>query len=195
MADELYLLKIHGNHAGQHNEMGLYCHGSNLTLGEVYDNAIDLLNSFETQGLPEFLDLMPASYHCERISARRVVPAGGVEAVKQYQDGQFPGTIAGGAASNQLCPAIRLIPPMGTKSAGRMFLPAIAESSITSNVPTSGWVTQVGSFISAIISNFGQASIIWLVAVYSTKLGTYVNAVTHDISPTVGFQSRRNRPH
>ena len=195
MADELYLLKVHGNHAGQHSEMGIYFHGSNLTLGEVYDNAIDLLTSFEATGLPELLDMLPTTYHCERISARRVVPAGGVEAVLQYQDGAKPGTVSGGAASNQLCPVVRLIPPMPTKSAGKFFLPAIAEGNIDGNVVTAGWTSNLGTLMSALLSNIGAGAIIWLIAVYSTKLNTYVDAVTYDTSPTVGFQSRRNRPH
>jgi hypothetical protein len=195
MADELYLLKVHGNHAGQHSEMGIYFHGSNLTLGEIVDNAIDLLDGFETNVLGPLLDILPASYEVERMSARRITPAGGVEMVKQYQDGDGPGTVAGGAASNQLCPVVRLIPPMGTKSAGRFFLPAIAESDIAANIPVAGWTTRLATLMAAMLTNIGMGSIVWLVAVYSTKLGTYVDAVTYDTSPTVGFQSRRNRPH
>lgn len=195
MADELYLLKVHGNHAGQHSEMGIYFHGSNLTLGEVYDNAIDLLVGFQSIGLPELREMLPTTYHVERLSARRVIPAGGVEAVVQFQDGAQPGSQSGGAASNQLCPVVRLIPPMGTKSAGKFFLPCIAEGDIDANTVSAGWVSRLGDLMSGLLSNIGTGSIIWLLAVYSTKLGTYVDAVTYDTSPTVGFQSRRNRPH
>lgn len=195
MADELYLLKVHGNHAGQHSEMGLYYHGSNLTLGEVYDNAKDLIASWETALENEFLALMPESYYIERITARRIVPSGGVEACSQKQDLSSGGQSGPTASSNQLCPVVRLIPPMGTKSAGRFFLPAIAESDIAANIVSAGWTANLATFMGTFFSNIGLGAIVWLPAVYSTKNNTYVDAVTYDTSPTVGWQRRRDRPH
>jgi len=195
MADELYLLKVHGNHAGEHSEVGMYFHGSNLVAGEVVDNALDLLASFLSIGLPEFRDMCPTTYHVERISARRISPSGGVEMVTQFQDGAQPGTRSGGAASNQLCPVVRLIPPMGTKSAGRFFLPAIAEGDIDGNIVTAGWTTNLTTLMTNLLTNIGSGSIIWLLAVYSTLHDSYVDAVNYDTSPTVGFQRRRNQPH
>lgn len=194
MADELYLLTIHGNHSGQHNEVGMYFHGSNLTLGEVVDNAQDLVDGFVGNCLPAWLDLMPASYEVERVTARRIVPQFGVTVGVEFQDGDQPGSITGGAASQQLCPVIRLIPPMGTKSAGKFFLPCIAESQINANTPNSTWFSNVASFMGSILTNVGLGSIIWLSAVYSTKLNTYVDTSTFDTSSTIGFQRRRQRP-
>lgn len=195
MADELYLFKIHGNHSGQHSECGIHMHGSNLTADNVYVNATDLIASWENIPEGDFISLMPESYEIERYTAKRVVPAGGIEVVKELQDGDRPGSSGPQAASNQLCPVIRLIPPMGVVSAGKFFLPCIAESDINANVVQAGWIANLASLMANILTNFGSGAITWQAAVYSRKLGTYADALTFDTSGTIGFQRRRARPY
>jgi len=195
MADELYLLKIHGLHGGQHSEVGMHFHGSNLTLDETFENARDLVASFVAGPLDPFTACLPASYEVKRVSARREVPVKGVEYNQDFQVGDWPGQLGTEAASNQLCPIVRLIPPMAMTTAGRFFLPCIGESEINANTPSAGWITAVGDFMDSIISNFGSGSIVWLNACYSKKTGVYLNTVTYDFSSTVGWQMKRAKPH
>lgn len=195
MADELYLLTIHGNHSGQHNEVGQYFHASNVTAGDTYETARDLVASWENNPINDWLGMLPQSYEIDRLSARRISPAGGIIYNREMQDGFAQGTLGAAAASNQLCPLIRLIPPMGVVSAGKFFLPCIAESEINANTPSAGWVAAVATYMGDILSNFGITGIIWLSAVYSTKLNTFADTVTFDTSSTVGWQRRRARPY
>src|SRR5262245_7354410 len=141
MATELYQFRIGGIHNIQPFENVLYFVGENLAAGDVIVNAKDLTGAFETaiQGL--YLNLLPASCQVMRYTAKRQDVAGGVEVVKQYAFGDLPGTLGGEATSDQLCPIVRLIPPMGTKSAGRFFLPAIDEGNIANNIPSATWIT------------------------------------------------------
>jgi len=195
MASALYLLKIHGDHSGQHSEVNLHFIGDNLTVGNVFINAMDLIESFATGALADFLACVPTTYQVERLSAIAILPQGGVERTQEFQDGDMPGQAAGHAASNQLCPVIRLIPPTGTKSAGRFFMPCISEGDINANVPQAGWLSNINGFVNNIMPLAGTSSITWTVAVYSRKLNTYVAANAYDTSSIVGVQRRRARPY
>jgi hypothetical protein len=195
MADELYLLKVHGNHSGQHSEVGMYFHGFNLTANDTFENAKDLVLSWQSNCLNDWCGMLPASYEVDRLSARRVQPAGGVEFNQEFQDAFAAGTLGAAAASNQLCPLVRLIPPMGVVSAGKFFLPCIAESEINANTPSAGWIAALATYMGDIFSNFGTGSIGWINAVYSTKLQTYADTVTFDTSSTIGWQKRRAKPY
>jgi hypothetical protein len=195
MATELYQLRVSGRHGLEYNECVFYYIGENLAAGDVIVNAKDLLTQWVATLQPLWLDLFPSTYQLDRLTAKRQDVAGGVDVVTQYQAGAVLGSISGEANSNQLCPIIRWIPPMGTKSAGRNFLPCIAESDIDNNIVTAGWLANVDAFGDAAIAGFGAAGITWTQAVYSRKLNLYHKAQDFDTSPIVGWQKRRQRPY
>lgn len=194
MATELYELRISGNHTTEYWENVLHFRGSNLSAGDVIVNARDLLDSFEASAQSAFCDLLPSTAAVNRLTAKRVDVGGGIEVVKQFQIGDSPGAVSGGASAQQLCPCIRLIPPMGTKSAGRFFLPCIAEADIENNAPQAGWITNLGALMTILLANFGTGTIEWQLAIYSRKNDSYTLALGYDTSPIVGWQRRRQRP-
>jgi len=194
MAKELYKLTISGTHTTEYWQNDIYFEGDNITPNDPFLNADDLLGSWEASPLGAYQDLLPASVQIMRLQAQRIELGRQPVMTRQYQIAEAVGTVSGGAAAQQLCPIVRLIPPMGTKSAGKFFLPCIPESDINGNIVQAGWITRLQAYMDLILSNFGVNSIIWLAAVYSTKLNPYVDAVTYDTSPTVGFQRRRDRP-
>lgn len=195
MATELYQLAVSGNHNNEYWENVLYMQGDNLTLDDVVVNAQDLLDSFDTNIKGPWLALLPPSCYINRLTARRVSPAGGCGIVKQYDLYTEAGTAADNAQSNQLCPIVRLIPPMGVKSAGRFFLAAIAEADIQNNVPVAGWYTRLGTLMTALMADFGTGTIQWQIAVYSRLLNTYSHAMDYDTSPIIGWQRGRQKPY
>lgn len=194
MATELYTLNLIGRHQQEYNECVMYFVGSNLTAGDVIPNARDLIVSFQTNCLGPWLDLFPATYQLERLVARRTVPKFGVDVMQQYQQNQAPGTVSGGASAQQLCPIVRWIPPTGVKSAGRNFLPCIAESQIANNQPNATWIANLASFASAVLTDFGANAISWQIAIYSRLHQTYSTVMDYDTSPVVGWQKKRQRP-
>ena len=197
MATELYQLRIQGLNQQEYNECVVYCRGDNLSAGDVIVNAKDLLASWEQNIKTAWLDLLPASYNLMRISAKRqATGSGGVEIVTQYQYGVELGGVSGVAQVQQLCPIVRLIPPMGVKSAGRFFLPCIAESDIASNTPSVGWVNNLSSLMLLwVLNNFGSGTIDWQLAIYSRKLDSFSLCMNFDTSPVIGWQRRRQRPY
>jgi len=195
MADALYKLTVHGQHYGQHWEMGHYFHGTNLTLEETFENARNLCESYDNGCISPLLELLPTTCKVDRLSAQSIVPTGGVQFNFDYQPGDREGFVAGSAAANQVCPLVRLIPPMALHTAGRFFLPCIPESMINANTVSAGWTAALASYMETIMSNFGTDVIIWLSAVYSKRDGVYLNTASYDISSTIGWQMRRAKPH
>jgi hypothetical protein len=195
MATELYQLRVQGRHQQEYNECVLFFVGENLAAGDVFVNANSLLAGFGITILPDWLALFPATYQVERLSAKRQSAAGGVELTTQYQIGTQPGTVSGAASAQQLCPIVRWIPPMGTKTAGRTFLPCIAESDIDANAPIAGWFTRLATVANAMLSTFSAGGIDWTIGVYSRKHDSFVKALTYDTSPIIGWQRRRQRPY
>lgn len=195
MASELYQLRVSGAHTTEYWENVMYFQGDNLSAGDVIHNAKDLAESFQSEVLPAYLDLLPGTVQVLRLTAKRQDVAGGVDITIPFQLGDQPGAVAGGASGMQLCPIVRLIPPMGTKSAGRFFLPAIAESQIANNTPSSTWITNLGALMTITLAGFATTAITWTQAIYSRKLIQYHKAMSYDTSPVVGFQRRRQRPY
>jgi len=193
MATDYYQLRIQGLHQTEYNECVLHLRGVNLTAADYISNADDLVNSWVAEVHPAWLDLMPESYQVLRITAKKASVGGGAERSNEFQFGDQPGTVSGGAASQQLCPVILLIPGMGIKTAGKIFLPAIAESQIASNVVNSTWLTNVANMMSILTAGFTGSSITWDLVVYSRKNATFDPVEDYSVSPIVGFQRRRQR--
>lgn len=197
MATELYQLRIQGLNQQEYNECVVYCQGDNLSAGDVIVNAKSLIDGWETNVKSAWLAMLPATYNLMRLTAKRQdIAAGGVEVVKQYDYGTELGAVAGTSQVQQLCPIVRLIPPMGVKSAGRFFLPCIAESDIGPNTPSAGWVDRNAALADAwVLNNFSNDSIIWQLAIYSRKLNQFHLVQDIDTSPIIGWQMKRKRPY
>jgi len=194
MATELYQLALSGIHLSSYWQNILHFEGGNLSAGDVIVNAQDLLDSWATNIEAAFMAMLPSTVYLNRLEARRIAAGGGIGIVTQYDPFTVPGGVSGAASSQQLCPIVRLIPPMGVKSAGKFFLPAIAESDINGNTPIAGWLTRLNTLMAAMLTDFGTGSITWQIAVYSRKLDSHSLALSYDTSEIVGFQRRRQRP-
>jgi len=93
-----------------------------------------------------------------------------------------------------MCPSIFLVPPLGTKSGGRIFLPAVGGDQILNNAYAGGYVTAIGSFMTAQITNFGVSGVHWQQVVYSRKTHNSAHVLAYQLSPVIGFQRRRRSP-
>jgi len=194
MAKELYRLTLSGNHTSEYWQNDLFFEGDNLSAGDVIHNAKDLLSNFLNNAMGPYLDLLPSTVYLNRIVTCRQDVAGGVQIVHQFDYQGAQGTISGEASSQQLCPIVRLIPPMNTKSAGRFFLPAAAEQEFEANAPTSTWLVLLSAFMNILLSGMSDGAITWTLAIYSRKNQSYTIAQDYDTSPIIGWQRRRQRP-
>lgn len=194
MASELYQLRISGNHTSEYWENVLYFQGDNLSAGDVIHNARDLLSNWANNARDPFMNMLPSTVYCNREVAKRQDDAGGIEVVNQYDYQANQGTVSGEASSQQLCPIVRLIPPMGTKSAGRFFLPAIAEGQVEANTPSSTWLSNLSTLMSILLGGMNDGAITWTIAVFSRKNNSHQKALDYDTSPIIGWQSRRRKP-
>jgi hypothetical protein len=194
MATDFYQLRIQGLHQTQYNECVLHFQGVNLDVANYIENAESLISGWVSNASSEWADCLPSTYQVMRLTAKKASPGGGAEIVRQFQFDELPGS-QGPAAAQQLCPIIRLIPPMGIKSAGRIFMPCIAEAQIANNIPIAGWFTVTATLMNNMITGFSDATIDWKLAIHSRKNNTFAEVLNFDYSPVVGFQRRRARNH
>jgi hypothetical protein len=194
VAEELYELAVVGNLNGEANECVLHFIGDNLTANDTFASAVNLLNSFSANIVSKWLPPLPASYQIDLLLARRVVPKFGQGAYIQFQKGSQVGTGGSNCCGYQLCPTIFLVPPMGTKSGGKVFFPSIPSARVADNAPSALWISQINTLFNAMATNFGTGAITWVQGILSRKLGTYSHVMNHTISARLGFQSRRRKP-
>jgi hypothetical protein len=194
MATELYQFRLEGTHTSEYWQMVHYFIGENLSAGDVIHNAKDLISNYINNLQSPLMDLLSQTTYLSRLTAKRQDVAGGIEVNKQYDYQAFQGTVSGACSSEQLCPVVRLIPPMGVKSAGRFFLPGIAEDDIEINIPVAGWVSRLSTYMSIALAGMNDGAITWTQAIYSRKLNQYHKALDYDTSPIIGWQSRRRKP-
>ena len=195
MAIETYSLTIQGWNLQEPNDVVLHFKGDGLTADDTWTSGTDLIDSFSDAIESLWLACMPGTYYLSRYSTRRVHPKGfSTEAHRQFVQGSRPGTIAGEAQTQNLCPVIRLIPPMGTKTMGKVFMPCVAEGSINENAYTAGYLTAIDDLFGALLGTIAIGTINWNLAVYSRKLDATAVIQAYIISPAIGFQGRRRSP-
>lgn len=194
MPDELYKVEIRGQLAGQYRENVMYWKIAGATSDTPYVNAESLLAFIDSTVKPKWLLTLPDDYILEAILARRVKPTTGAYAAVDYQPLSTPGTRTGPAVSESLCPCITLIPPMGVKSGGKIFLPAVAKTDINLNVPIAGYLTAITNLMNTMITGGSAAGGTATIAIYSRKLDTYSLVSSYHLSPVLGYQRRRAHP-
>ena len=194
MATGLYRLDIRGNLAGQYRENVIHMQGVGITAVSPWNDAKEVLVAWNATFKSLWLDMLPPDYQLDAVVARQLGPVTGPYHIFDYQDGAEVGQAGTEAVSEQLCPCITLIPTLGVKSAGRIFLPAVDKADYQLNVPTSGFKTRVTAFVNAMIAGVTFLSGTVSIGIYSRKLNTMNNDSTYSLSPLVGYQRRRARP-
>lgn len=194
MAIGLYRVEIRGNLQGQFRENVLHMRLDPEPSANPFDTANAIALALNTTFRPLWLNMLPADYTLDALLVRRLGPTGGPYAIIDYPPATEIGTLGGDAASQQLCPCVTLIPPMGTKSAGRVFLPAVDKAQIQLNVYTAGYRTKVSNFFTPIIAGFSVSGGTCTLAIFSRKTNTSSNVTTFNLSPALGYQRKRARP-
>jgi hypothetical protein len=194
VATETWELTVSGYAGPENNTVVMHYNSDNVAVSDTAHDGEDLISSWETNLRAKFLDLLPATYFLDYIRARRVIPKFSAVAHVQYPFRNKPGTLGANLASNQLCPVIKLIPPTGIKSAGKIFLPAVGGGEIVNNQYDAGYVTRVNTFMTAATANFGTGTLHWQVAIYSRKNNSASLALAWSLSPVIGYQKRRRSP-
>lgn len=194
MATGLYRLDIRGNLAGQYRENVLHFQGTGITPIAPWTDAKEVLVSFDANYLASWLGVLPPDYQVDALVCRQVGPIPGSYSIFDYVDGEQVGQRGAEAASEQLCPCVTLIPTLGVKSAGRVFLPAVDKSDIQANVPTGGYKTAVTNLFNALIAGNSFLGGNLALCIYSRKLNTASAISTFQLSPVLGYQRRRATP-
>jgi hypothetical protein len=194
MATENYLLSIQGSVSGQYNECVLCFQSAGLSSVDTLGEGGDLINSFIAHGQALWLAMMPASYFLDVLQARRAFPKPSAVAHAQNQNFAVPGTRGSNATSYNLCPAIFLIPPMGTKSGGRTFLPAVAQGDVVNNTYLAAYLTAINNFFTAAIAGFAGSGTNWHLAIFSRKNVSASLVASFSPSLRLGFQGKRRKP-
>lgn len=194
MATGLYRTEWKGDLAGQFRENVIHWRLNPDPGGNGYDTSESIIVALNSTFKSLWLAMLPPDYNLAAIFARQLGPLTSTYASVDYQEGLAVGTRGSGAVSQQLCPCVTLIPPMGTKSAGRCFLPAVDQGDINLNVATAGYLTAVGNFFNPAIAGISVSGGTLSLAIFSRKLNTSSEVSTFNVSPAIGYQRRRARP-
>lgn len=194
MPDELHRVEFRGELQGQYRENVMYWRITGATDDTPFGNSNALVAFLDTNIKPLYLAAAPVDYYLEAITARRVGPTSGQYATIDYAPFTATGLRGPGSASEQLCPCVTLIPPMGVKSAGRIFLPAVSKIDINLNVPIAGYITAVNNLINAMVVGGSVAGGLATLAIYSRKHNTSSAVAAFHLSPVIGYQRRRSHP-
>lgn len=194
MAIGLYRTEWRGQLAGQFRENVIHWRMNPDPGGNGYDTSEAIIVALNATFKPLWLAMTPPDYGLDAIFARQIGPLTSSYASVDYAANIATGTRGTQAVSEQLCPCVTLIPPMGVKSAGRCFLPAVDQADINLNVPTAGYLTAVGNFFNAAIAGISVAGGTMSIAIFSRKLNTSSEVSSFNLSPAIGYQRRRARP-
>lgn len=194
MATETYELRAEGLLQTEYNECVMHFTSDNVTADDTEVNATSLLNSWKTSLQTLWLNMFPADYQLTRITTRRAFPKPSFVAHLQYEFNANAGNDIGGSISQNLCPSVFLIPPAGVKSGGKVFLPCIGATRVSSNLYTAAYITIIDAYFNAAIVNFGVSGVHWQMAIFSRKLTQAHNVMAFQLSSRLGFQGKRRKP-
>lgn len=195
MANECYLMEICGRQDQEYNQCSLHFAGTGLTANDTLVSGKSLIDSWRSAIEDEWLGCLPDSYNLQALQVRKISPAGSAQVRFVYPDDSYVGTLGSTCVSNAVCPAVRLIPPMGFNQGGRVFMPSIASTMIQGNVYDATYNTAINLLFGDMISNFSiTGGVTWQQAIYSRKTATYAVVTSWDQSAIIGFQRRRARP-
>lgn len=194
MATENYLLSVQGTTQASYNQCVMCFQSAGLSSTDTLDAGRDLISAFIGHAQALWLQCLPNSYQVTALTARRAFPHPSATAVKQFQFGTQTGSAGANSTSLSLCPSIFLVPPMGTKSGGRVFMPCVSDGDYLNNAPAAGYLANIGLVFGAMITGLAGSGTNWKLAIYSRRNGSAALALTFGISSRIGFQGRRRKP-
>lgn len=178
----------------QQNEVVMHWLATGISLGSAFDEANSLVQLLDSTFKPLWLAMMPDTYSLEAILARRIGPTPGEYAIVDYAPNTEVGTRGSGCVANQLCPCVTLIPVMGHKSAGRVFLPSVSAAQIVLNIFQAGYKTAVSNFFTPAIAFTSFLGGNVQLCIFSRKLNISYEISSFQLSPVLGYQRKRGRP-
>lgn len=195
MANATYQLSLTATHYNEFLENVLHFQGDLADGSQPFAEGQDLVDAFLSAILPAWLATIPPTVLVDRLSTRCVLPAGPSNGYHhQVVNDAHIGTFGTAAQSLNLCPVVNLIPPMGVKSQGRVYMPCVAKTAIDNNQFVAGYITTIHTLFDAMIAGFSNSATVWKLAIYSKKNGTSSLALNYNLSPAIGFQGKRRKP-
>jgi len=194
MATQTYELRIVGSHQAEPLENVLHFQGVGVDPDDTFAAGANLIAGWIANLEALWLAMLPGTYNLVQYQARRSTPAPSWVTKVGYPVFTKTGSRASTGESMQLCPSIFLVPAMGTKSGGKIFLPAVAQGDIVNNAKIAGYATAISNFETALIAGFTQAGIQWASVVFSRKLLTSSLVITAHTTPLLGYQKNRRSP-
>lgn len=194
MATETYQLVIDGNLQGSYRSVVMHFTGTGLTANDTAHNGASLVAGWEASIQALFLACLPQTYTIGMLSARRVITKPSVVTRVQFAPFSVFGTRGSNAVAQNLCPVVFLVPGMGVKSGGKVFLPAVSAGDVVNNGYLAAFITAGNAAFNAMIAGFANAGITWSLAIYSKKLNAAFAVSSFTYSKVIGYQGKRRKP-
>lgn len=194
MATENYLLSVQGVVGTSYNECVLCFQSAGVSPTDTLDAGADLITAFRNHAETEWLATQSIAYQLLQYSALRAFPKPSGTAYFQLEPGTAFGQQGADSAALNVCPAVHLIPPMGTKTGGRVFLPTAPADAVVDNSYDGAYVVAVSAFFDKLLAGLAGSGTSWKLAIFSRKNVSASLALAYNLSPRVGFQGRRRKP-
>ena len=194
MSSEVYELRINSATTTERQQNVLHFVGGNITGDDTFSNGKFLLDAWTTNIKAKWLACLPDNCWLESLQARRATPKPSVVRHSEFSINTEVGTFGSGMELDQLCPSVFLIPATGTKTGGKIFMPAASNGAILNNQYDAGYITAIDTLFNALLTNFGVSGKTWQLVVFSRKLATFSLVMGFSLSGRFGFQKRRRVP-
>ena len=194
VANEVYQLAIQGFLNSNWRENVMCFRGTGVDTNDTKKASKDLIDAWSLHIRSNFLALLPNTYILQNMMCKRVSPFGSFSSRLILESGLFSGTTSAPATTQQCCPSIFMVPAMGVKSGGKIFLPGISQGDITNNAFTAGYNTRINTFMSSMTTGFAGTLYTWQLVIFSRKLNTNSIVQSWHLSPFIGFVRKRQWP-
>jgi hypothetical protein len=191
VATEIWELRVTGFTGSEPNQSVQHFKAEDVAVSDTAHVGYDLITSWQTNVQAKWLALNANDYFLDELQARRVDPIGSAVAHVAYAYRATHGTFGTQSHASQTCPCLTLLPPMGIKSAGKIFLPSDPGGFIIDSAFQAAAQTALTNWFNAASANFGTGSITWRQCIWSrkTRIGSVVQRA--QFSPVIGFIERR----
>jgi hypothetical protein len=193
MATETYELTLEGLLGQEYRENTMHWQAVGSNPADTEAGGESLVSGWKTHIMPLWLACLPVSYQLSMVSARRVDPKISTVVRQQSVAGAETGTRSTNSTAQQTCPCIFMIPPMGNKTGGKIFMPGVAQGDITGNSYVAPYNAAITAFMAAVIAGFAQSGITWEQVIFSKKLLTSVPITDYHLSPVIGYIGKRRK--
>jgi len=169
------------------------------TIVDAYPLAMNLVEALDTPVAGDsywgkFIFLLASDSFVKTVRIRQVSPPNANNAVRFFQDDDFPGSFAGDTDALNVAGCIIFLTAGDAGLTGRQFIPAVSEEAYENGRATATYINVINDYIDLLLAGVqGTAGTFFPVVKHGTP-AVYTRITNGYLSATPGTQKRRRVP-